>query len=258
MVKLPQSDRSKEQGFTLVELAVVMIIIGLLIGGILKGQELIANAEVAATISQIQSFDGAVSSFDDKYDGLPGDLVAPNNRLPNCGAAPCAPAAGTPGNGNLDVLPNAAMTNEALAFFIHLSRANFITGIDDSGGAATAAQFGNAIPEAQLGGGWQVGSTAGGGLADFANTIGTAIPSEGVYLAHVDLPGAPATANAGMTPNQAQRIDTKLDDGNGSSGTVRAYGTAGTGAAACFDLGNDVYIEANETNTCGVYVRVQN
>ncbi len=49
---------NNQSGFTLVELAIVMIIIGLLIGGILKGQELVSNARVTSTVAQIKGIDG--------------------------------------------------------------------------------------------------------------------------------------------------------------------------------------------------------
>ncbi|MEZ5919106.1 MAG: prepilin-type N-terminal cleavage/methylation domain-containing protein [Alphaproteobacteria bacterium] len=74
-----------QQGFTLVELAVVMIIIGILIGGILKGQELITNARVTTTASQMESMGAAVNGFSETYGGLlPGDLGTASTRLLNC------------------------------------------------------------------------------------------------------------------------------------------------------------------------------
>ena len=68
----------EDKGFTLVELAVVMIIIGLLVGGILKGQEMIANTQVTSTIAQIKAIDGAVGTFRDMYDAFPGDMQGAN------------------------------------------------------------------------------------------------------------------------------------------------------------------------------------
>ncbi|MCD8566562.1 MAG: prepilin-type N-terminal cleavage/methylation domain-containing protein [Alphaproteobacteria bacterium] len=63
---------TSQKGFTLVELAIVMIIIGLLIGGILKGQELIANAQITNAVTQIKGMDGAVATFRETYNAFPG------------------------------------------------------------------------------------------------------------------------------------------------------------------------------------------
>ncbi|HIL28602.1 MAG TPA: prepilin-type N-terminal cleavage/methylation domain-containing protein, partial [Micavibrio sp.] len=89
MGKVDITADKKQAGFTLVELAVVMIIIGLLIGGVLKGQELIANAQIASTVAGIKGIDAATSTFNDTYNAFPGDMSNALTRLPNC-AAPCA------------------------------------------------------------------------------------------------------------------------------------------------------------------------
>src|ERR1700746_416796 len=63
-------------GFTLIELSIVLVIIGLIVGGVLVGQDLIRAAEVRATISQIEKYNTAVNTFRGKYNALPGDLNA--------------------------------------------------------------------------------------------------------------------------------------------------------------------------------------
>lgn len=64
-----------KNGFTLVELSIVLVIIGLLIGGILVGQSLIESAKIQSAVRQIQQYDIAVRTFQSKYGSLPGDGV---------------------------------------------------------------------------------------------------------------------------------------------------------------------------------------
>ena len=95
MTHSTQQIRQTEGVFTLVELAIVMIIIGLLIGGILKGQELINNARVSSTVSQTKAIETGISAFRDKYAAVPGDITNPTARIPSC-VGLCA----TAGNGD--------------------------------------------------------------------------------------------------------------------------------------------------------------
>ena len=61
-------------GFTLIELSIVLVIIGLIVGGVLVGQNLIAAATVRAQITQIEKYNQAVNTFYGKYQALPGDM----------------------------------------------------------------------------------------------------------------------------------------------------------------------------------------
>src|ERR1700735_3583176 len=89
-------DRSDERGFTLIELSIVLVIIGLIVGGILVGQDLIKAAETRAQISQIEKYNSAVNTFRGKFGGLPGDLaVSTANRV---GITPQLGCAGDMGN----------------------------------------------------------------------------------------------------------------------------------------------------------------
>jgi prepilin-type N-terminal cleavage/methylation domain-containing protein len=66
----------KQKGFTLVEIAIVLVIIGLLLGGVLKGQELITNAKIKAVTSDFDNISAAVYAYQDRTGNLPGDVLA--------------------------------------------------------------------------------------------------------------------------------------------------------------------------------------
>ncbi len=66
----------QQAGFTLIELSIVLVIIGLIVGGVLVGQDLIKAAEIRATISQYEKYNAAMNTFRTKYNGMPGDLSA--------------------------------------------------------------------------------------------------------------------------------------------------------------------------------------
>lgn len=244
-----------QAGFTLVELAVVMIIIGLLIGGVLKGQELVKNAQITSTVAQVKGIDAATSTFRDMYAALPGDIQNPGTRLPSCTAALGACDATGNGNGRLDsaattiATPGAAPAGESARFFVHLSAADLVSGITPTG---VNTAWGSLYPKANVAGGFNIGSSTGA-VADFgspANWVGSA--PNGLYLVLTQTAAAvPAVA---LTPNQAQRIDSKIDDGSPVTGSTRYFGDA-----ACIVASGttNIYNEAVGTQSCGLYLRIQ-
>lgn len=228
----------EEKGFTLVELAIVMVIIGLLIGGILKGQEMIANAQVSATVAQLKGVDAATSTFRDMYDAIPGDITNPGTRLANCTAAPCS----TAGNGNSQIgATNTYATtaaSENLTFWVHLNAADLVSGVDRSGVVA----WGQAFPSAKAGGGIMVGYNQNG-------TTPTGRTGRGGHW--LNLSGIPTTANSpALSASEAARIDRKMDDGSAATGSVLS--TQGTCSSAA-----GVYTEVNDQDACTVSVRIQ-
>ncbi|HHB92938.1 MAG TPA: type II secretion system protein [Thioploca sp.] len=87
----------KQNGFTLVEIAIVMVIIGLLIGGVLKGQEIVTNAKIKNLENDFSGVTAAIYSYQDRYRALPGDDSRADKRF---GIA--KPTEGTLGNGNIE------------------------------------------------------------------------------------------------------------------------------------------------------------
>ena len=82
--------RSIARGFTLIEIAIVLVIIGLLLGGVLKGEELIRAARVRNLINEQQNIKAAFYGFQDRYRALPGDYGSAANNI-SCGATTCVP-----------------------------------------------------------------------------------------------------------------------------------------------------------------------
>ncbi len=223
----------KQAGFTLVELAIVMIIIGLLIGGVLKGQELIKNAEISATISQVKAFDAAFGGFRDQFAAVPGDMSAANAtaRIPNCAAVPCN--RGGNGNGTVDQTPGALLpaAAEGRTAWVQLQNAGYIPGLNA-----------NNVPDGKIGGEFVLGYHAGGNLpADVGG--GSVTRSHFVTLNGTAAAGDAPTA---VTSATAARIDRKLDDGVANTGTMQS---GALGAAACATAAG-VYNEATDTASC--------
>lgn len=248
MTNVQASHRSSERGFTLVELAIVMVIIGLLIGGILKGQELIANAKISATVSQMKGIEAALNTFQDKYAAIPGDIRDPNVRLPDCAAAPCS-AAGD-GDTDYDNVAGAApaVGDEGVVAFVHLNAANLISGVDGSNTLA----FGRMIPAVKAGGGmWLGNSTAAGAAAGFAGI--TSLAAQVPYMVVGGQVAAVTAANGPLNATTAAQIDRKYDDGAPRRGSVQAAG------GGCVTAGPPpVYTESDLSSTCSLVARALN
>jgi prepilin-type N-terminal cleavage/methylation domain-containing protein len=196
----------KQAGFTLIEIAIVLVIIGLLLGGVLKGQELITSARVRNLISQQDGVKAAYFGFLDRFRALPGDYSLASTNIANV-------AAGANGNGNGQIrsVLGGDTIDEYIAVWDHLSKAGFINGsytyaaLPESPATAPTspyARYVQVIYDNVYG--------AGGGALRHNIKTGNGIPSE-----------------------LLSEIDRKIDDGNPVTGVFQfsAY-PGGTGASA--------------------------
>lgn len=216
--------KKMQSGFTLVEIAIVLVIIGLLLGGVLKGQEMIENGKIKNGINDMNGVAAAYNSYIDRFRKLPGDdggqLGTAASLQARGGAWVSITTAGN-NNGVLAIPQGQTFTGtagtEGLAFWQALKAAGFITGNPADTGI-------NAIPRNAFNGLTGVGTGV-------TPTVGTAVIS--VCLSQV--PGKAARA-----------IDTQFDDGIPNTGSVLAtLGVVGNntapGAAAAAYNDSNIY-----------------
>ncbi|MCS7203420.1 MAG: prepilin-type N-terminal cleavage/methylation domain-containing protein [Thermodesulfovibrio sp.] len=179
------------KGFTLVELAIVLVIIGIILGAVLKGQELIYNAKVKRVQSQIKEFVAAFYTYYDKYGYYPGDDPAASARW-----------SGAPnGNGNGLVEGGYCDTAEESCYlWRHLRYGNIISGDPADATPATL------LPKHAF----------GGNLDMFTGTYTVGgVPRSGLWITLRNIEAQAAAA-----------IDRAMDDGKCTTGSIARYAGA--------------------------------
>ena len=208
--------KSKQQGFTLIEIAIVLVIIGLLLGGVLKGQELINTARVRALNNSIDGITAAWFSFQDRYRAFPGDYLNARSTV----NLPGAPAGGD-GNGRVGDVAGADNPAERGLVWTHLEAAGYITGSYDGAAIAAGAEYTCTVVTCPDNG-------FGSGMTIF----------HGVEPTLATVPAHELITGQGIPVDVIAELDRKVDDGLPNTGLMRSpndatfTGTCVTGAAA--------------------------
>ncbi len=210
----------KQSGFTLVEIAIVLVVIGLLLGGILKGQQLINSARVRNLADQNSGVQAAYYGFIDRFRNLPGDMV-PANACTAVGAAVDPLCGGIPvigGNGDGRITTVA----EAGAVWSHMSVAGFLTGTF-SGATLAAANYQTGVANGA------VPPNAFQGPILLAHTTSYQNNTARSTVARL------AYSFGGNIPVPLLRdLDQKLDDGIAGSGVLRSAPSSVDGVSDAF------------------------
>jgi len=209
-----------QSGFTLIEIAIVLVIIGLLLGGVLKGQELINSAKVKNLASDFKNIPVYIYGYQDKYKALPGDDASVATHVD--GGTTCTPAAANKcdtGNGIIDgAWDSAAITDETYVFWQHIRLAGFGPGSIDTTDPVNDYVSKNAV----------------GGRIGITNSLGN-IPITGIKGTYV------VCSNA-IPGKFAKQLDTTLDNGATDTGSVMVSGGTTTpppAATAYADIEDD-------------------
>jgi prepilin-type N-terminal cleavage/methylation domain-containing protein len=209
--------KSNAKGFTLVEIAIVLVIIGLLLGGILKGQEMITQAKIKNVMSDFSGISAAFHGYQDRYRAIPGDDP---NAATRWSLGTVTLASGAYGDGQIAGGYGSTTANEeSRVFWWHLRQSGFVAG-------SLQNQPFNALTGII---GVQTGNSAGGAaLGGFSGLI---------------------ICSANLSDKIAAAVDTQMDDGIPNTGTVRAtLQTAPNPPIVAATTSPTAYVE-NGTNT---------
>jgi prepilin-type N-terminal cleavage/methylation domain-containing protein len=209
--------KRNQSGFTLIEIAIVLVIIGLLLSGVLKGQELINSAKVKNFAADFKNIPVFIYGYQDKFRALPGDdatIGTANTHV--TGAANCSPAAATKctvGNGVIDGAWNAhAITDESYLFWQQVRLAGLAPGATAIPGAPAA------------GDGYLPTNAAGGEIGIQSNINFTTIATNAAGAAGTDV-----ICSQGILGKFVRQLDITLDDGNTDAGSMRTLDPAAAG-----------------------------
>jgi prepilin-type N-terminal cleavage/methylation domain-containing protein len=187
--------KRSQRGFTLVEIAIVLVIIGLIVGGVLTAQQVSQNAKITNAVQGIKSYQAAVQTYNQNYGALPGDDLQAKTRLQ---PTPPDVAGGTRGNGVIDGAYDNTASAESQLFWNHLRLAGLIKG---SGVGLPSNPFSgifgvqnNAFEGAMTGNVLCLNQVSGSAATAIDQQLDDGLPDAGILRASTAINAAPATS----------------------------------------------------------------
>jgi len=266
-------------GFSLVELSIVLVILGLLVGGVLSGQSLIRASELRSIPTQYSSYVTAVNLFKDKYFALPGDMPnatalwgiaagvgndATCRDFVSTGVATCN------GDGNNLVETSGTRPFEEFRFWQHLSNAGLIEG-RFSGSTTTIPSTNNAanVPSGKIsnttwnvynGTSWYASGLAKNVIGGMSFADAFNVTYDNFMFLVSPTPSNNFGRSPALLPQEMWNLDTKVDDGMPAVGKVVVSAYGGTGIALCTNtsLPNNfaaTYLLTGTSKTCSPIFR---
>ncbi len=257
----PHARHAFQAGYTMLEMAIVIVITGLVAGGIVMGYDMIHGANIRAVINEREQIVSAVGAFHQKYLAFPGDMRnattywgAANATPATCQTTASSDALTCNGNSNHKIGDTAATYYECFRFWQHLANAEFIkgtfNGVAGAGGTLHHVAGQNTLASAVKGMMWEAryyDNSAGTDTTVWAKNFKNALAISGTSST-----ADPFTAE-GFTPLEVRSVDDKLDDGLSSEGNVATgnWGACSDGAASNDDFGTG-YNAIDNNRSCSI------
>lgn len=231
--------RESQKGFTLIEMSIVLVIIGLIVGGVLKGQEVINGARVKTQVAQIDAVKSAVYNFQDKFNFQPGDFTASAGLVTSTNKAFDGDENGVIGtNGSATAISDTAPIGNEMGFvWYQLAVANLMPGVNTNVTAGPVSLQGKLSQAFLWYGTFQV-ATAGTIANPTATVTGNFVRIDG---SSTGLAVTTASTSSVVRNIDALAIDTRYDDGNPTTGSILASINANCWA-------NQVYLPGTTQN----------
>jgi prepilin-type N-terminal cleavage/methylation domain-containing protein len=252
-------DHNSKSAFTLVELAIVIVVLGILIGGVLTGQSIIESARISEAVTKVNQMSTALKAFNLEFDALPGDMEDAYDYFGDeCGNDSTGGTGGCNGNGDKCLAGEnsrcPAISNpykmDIRRAFVHLNLSGIAPDINYQTNSGSSSSCANIAPDIMDDAIYILYSKR-------VNNINMQIlPNEFEYdsgNSHCE-----TSTNPSLTPKQAKALDEKLDNGNGRTGKIKAYNTFDDNSYSfegtdCMDA-DGVYNVGNSDKACNLRV----